>query len=314
MGGLSTLGSGATTVVHSFPGTATRIEGETAMSVGPGDRTRIHRAVSYDGTEIVGRVHGQGPPLVLVHGSFEDGDLDWAALLPFLRERFTCYLPSTRGRGLSEASADLSPERRVEDVTAFVESIGEPVRLVGESDGGVLALGAAARTGAVSAVAVHEPPVFEVLGESDGARFEDTVIRAGDAAADGDLVATARIFSELLANDDELAALAASDYLQECAHHMPLFLRELEQATRSRAPGPTAPSVLADIAVPVLLLHGGRSALGGFFTDGARHIAEHVADTRIREVAGVGHFGVTFAPEPIADAVAEFFETTPQAV
>lgn len=97
---------------------------------------RIHRAVSAAGTEILGRVHGQGPPLVLVHGGLEDGDLCWASLLPALRDRFTCYLPSRRGRGLSGDSDDLSPERLVEDVTAFVDSIGPPVGIVGESDGG----------------------------------------------------------------------------------------------------------------------------------------------------------------------------------
>ena len=36
---------------------------------------RIHRAISTDGTEIAGGVHGQGPPLVLFHGLPEDGDI-----------------------------------------------------------------------------------------------------------------------------------------------------------------------------------------------------------------------------------------------
>ena len=59
---------------------------------------RIQRAVSVDGTEIAGRVLGQGPPLVLVHGGWGDGEVAWEALLPHLTDRFTCYLPSTRGR------------------------------------------------------------------------------------------------------------------------------------------------------------------------------------------------------------------------
>lgn len=271
------------------------------------DEDRIHRAVSDDGTEIAGRVHGQGPALVLVHGSFEDGDLDWVAMLPFLRKRFTCYLMSTRGRGLSGESADLSPARRVADVTAFVDSIGEPVSLFGESDGGVLALGAAARSRAVSAVAVHEPSVFEVLGERDGARFEDAVARAGDAAASGNLVDAAHIFAGFIANDDELTALSASRYFEECARYIPTFLRELEQEAQAQGPGPTDPSVLAKITAPVLLLQGSRSALRDFFTDGVRHIAEHAADTRVREVADGGHWGVTLAPEPIADELVRFF-------
>ena len=36
--------------------------------------TRVHRAVSADGTEIAGRVQGEGPALVLVHGGIGDGD------------------------------------------------------------------------------------------------------------------------------------------------------------------------------------------------------------------------------------------------
>ena len=59
---------------------------------------RIHRAVSADGTEIAGRVQGHGPPLILVHGAYGDGEIAWKALLPYLTDRYTCYLPSTRGR------------------------------------------------------------------------------------------------------------------------------------------------------------------------------------------------------------------------
>jgi pimeloyl-ACP methyl ester carboxylesterase len=79
---------------------------------------RVHRVVSADGTEISGRVQGQGPPLVLVHGGFGDGEVAWEALLPHLTDRFTCYLPSTRGRGLSGDNPDHSPPRLDEDVTA----------------------------------------------------------------------------------------------------------------------------------------------------------------------------------------------------
>src|SRR6266545_1336367 len=92
---------------------------------------RIHRAVSADGTEIAGRVQGLGPPLILVHGAYGDGEIAWKALLPYLTDRYTCYLPSTRGRGLSSDNPDHSPPRLQEDVTAFVDSIGEPVCQVG---------------------------------------------------------------------------------------------------------------------------------------------------------------------------------------
>lgn len=61
---------------------------------------RIHKAASADGTEFAGRVHGQGPPLVFLHGRLEDGDSCWAPMLPLPTDRFTCFTPSTRRRGV----------------------------------------------------------------------------------------------------------------------------------------------------------------------------------------------------------------------
>ena len=62
---------------------------------------RVQVAISADGTEIVGRVRGQGPPLVLVHGGWGDGEVAYEALVPHLADRFTCYTPEhTRPRPL----------------------------------------------------------------------------------------------------------------------------------------------------------------------------------------------------------------------
>ena len=81
-------------------------------------------------------MHGQGPPLVFVHGMVADGDTDWQALLPHLTGRFTCYLPSYRGRGLSGDHPDLSPGRMVDDILAYVDSIER--RLPGSHRGGAV--------------------------------------------------------------------------------------------------------------------------------------------------------------------------------
>jgi hypothetical protein len=53
-------------------------------------------------------------------------------MLPLLVERFTCYLMSTRGRGLSGDNANHARERQFEDVAAFVQTIGEPARVFGQ--------------------------------------------------------------------------------------------------------------------------------------------------------------------------------------
>ena len=51
----------------------------------------------------------RGRLFVLVHGGIGDGEFAGDVLLPHLTDRFTCYLPSTRGRGLSAENPDHSP-------------------------------------------------------------------------------------------------------------------------------------------------------------------------------------------------------------
>ncbi len=273
---------------------------------------RIHRAVSADGAEIAGRVRGDGPPLVLVHGQPGDGDLDWDALLPYLTDRFTCYLPSTRGRGLSAQHPDLAPERRVEDITAFVDSIGEPVALFGHSRGGVLALGAAARSPAAAAVAAYEPPAAEALGDEEAQRLQQPIEAMAQAVAEGRMTDAMRGFVEFVGNDDEVATLHATGYLESASKYAPTLLEELTLEAQPEAFTPTSPSVLAAITAPVLLLHGSRTPLR-WFTDAVGHVAAHVPDSEVREIAGAGHGAPVVEPHAVAEELVGFVASSPAA-
>lgn len=274
---------------------------------------RIHRAVSADGTEIAGRVRGQGPALVLVHGAIGDGDLAWEALLPLLTDRFACYLPSTRGRGLSADNPDHSPPRLVEDVTAFVDSIGEPVTLVGWSGSGAWVLGAAAaHSGFVAAVAAYEPGVISVMREDDMARTIATMEQMGLAAAGGRLVDAVRAFAAWVCTDDEVAALEQTDFFERWPLAVPAMLRFVQYDAAYDGPRATDPEALAQVAAPVLVLVGKRTRLGTFFAEVAQHLARHVPDAQVREVPGVGHFGPLLHPESIADELITFVESVRQ--
>jgi pimeloyl-ACP methyl ester carboxylesterase len=269
---------------------------------------RVHRAVSADGTEIAGRVQGQGPPLVLIHSPVHDGDMAWEALLPLLTDWFTCYRPSLRGRGLSGANPDHSPPRShfQEDVDAFVDSVGERVYVMGWSDGGSLALGAAANSDAVAAVAVYEPSVWTLMREDDLARFGSTTEQWMDAAADGRLVDAAHIFHHFVCTDDEFAALDTA-YLDRQARLFPLLMQELQQGMPDEGPQPTDPEVLGQIDAPVLVLLAQQGRLGTWFSDSAKHVAQHVADPHVRELPDVGHCAPLVAPEPVAMELISFF-------
>ncbi|HJQ87708.1 MAG TPA: alpha/beta hydrolase [Propionibacteriaceae bacterium] len=274
--------------------------------------TRIHRAVSMDGTEIAGRVLGGGPPLVLVHGGIGDGQNAWEALLPCLTDRFTCYLPSTRGRGLSADHPDHSPPRLEDDVTAFVDSIGEPVCLVGWSGSGAWVLGAAARSDAVAAVAAYEPTLIPMMADDDLAEAVGAMQQVGTAAADGRLVDAVSTFARWICTEKETSALARTSFAGVWATGVPAMLRFVQQDGEYEGPRSTDPDALARIPVPLLVLTGQQTRLQPFFSATAKFIAEHVADSQVWELPGVGHFAPVLAPESVADELIPFFESALQ--
>jgi len=60
----------------------------------------MHTAISRDGTRIVCQVSGEGPPLVLVHGT-AGAAARWTAVAQRLGQHFTVYAMDRRGRGAS---------------------------------------------------------------------------------------------------------------------------------------------------------------------------------------------------------------------
>lgn len=271
------------------------------------DGDKIQRAISRDGTEIAGRVVGEGPPLVLFHGGDGDGDGDFAAILPFLTEHFACYTPSMRGRGLSGDHPDQRPERHAEDLAAFVDSIGEPVYVMGWSTGGFYAFGAAQRGAAIASLAAYEPPVFERWEDRNDAtaRFLEGVQRMFEAAAEGELIEASRAFHRGVANDEEMAALEAQGAFEYFGSNTPALVRVMEQASKTEAASPTDASELERIAAPVLLLYGSKTTIP--HVESIRMLAERIPNAQTRQIADAGHMGPVLRPQPIAEELIRFF-------
>ncbi len=265
------------------------------------DEDRVHAAVSKDGTKIAGRVQGQGPPLVLVHGGLGNGNVSWLLMLPFLVRHFTCYLLSTRGRGLSGDGADHSRERQFEDVAAYVESIDEPAALFGHSSGAVWALGGAALSPAhVRALALYEPP-FPAL---EPPTSEDEYRRVRAAVTEGKLadavqIATAEIIG---LGPDEQALFSTPGVAERAQAAAAVAVQELPDLNR-----PFDEALLERLSMPVLVLQGERSRAE--FKNAARNLAARLGDARLAEIAGAGHLGPLTAPEPVARELVEFFSS-----
>jgi len=269
----------------------------------------LHRVVTSDGTEVVARVEGRGPPVVLLPAGPGDSETSWRPLLPWLSERFTCYLLDTRGRGASTNHPDHSPERLVRDVAAFVESVGQRVGLV-EWGTSLWALVAAEHTTAITAVAAYESGANEVMNAELASRLEEVIFpRLGELVAEGRLADAAQAFiqqSDVLYNDEELAHGAPSEFWMAAAPNLPVFLQEQQQLAEAGS-GPTSPTVLGSIDVPVLLLQG--TASRRWFADSVRHVARHLSDAHVAEITGAGHFGPHTHPEAVAEELIPFLAT-----
>jgi pimeloyl-ACP methyl ester carboxylesterase len=246
---------------------------------------------------------------VFVQGTAGDGDLDWSRTVEHLTDRFTCHLPSMRGRGLSGDHPDVSPNRLVDDILAYVDSIGEPIGLVAWSGSSDRALAAAAQSNAVGTVAPFEPVMPQLMDEQLQAGVGDAITRAGELAAEGKLAAAVRSFLGGFFGDEGTAAAERIGYFEATGRYLTHMLKVIQQEFELGPPA-ADPNVLGAIIAPVMVLVG--SDTMPFFAAAARHVADHVPDARIREIPGAGHAAPLTHPEALAEALTEFFSSAHQ--
>ena len=111
---------------------------------------------------------GNGPPVVLAHSSVS-GNRQWKRLIEHLQDRYRVLAPNLYGYGRTTAWTEdgtQTIDAAAEVLLAVCEELEGPIRLVGHSWGGGLALATAKVLGAkVSHLAVFEPMLASMLRE-----------------------------------------------------------------------------------------------------------------------------------------------------
>jgi pimeloyl-ACP methyl ester carboxylesterase len=244
-------------------------------------RGRQVTITSKDGTQIAYRRSGEGPPLVLVHGTAADHSR-WSPVLPALEERFTVYAIDRRGRGGSGDADGYAIEREYEDVAAAVDSLGEPVNLLGHSYGALCALEAALLTPNVRKLVLYDPGI-EVAGQEiyphEVIDRLETLLETGDRA--GIVVTTMR---EVAGLSPEVVEYMRSQPVWQArvaaAHTIP---RELRAVKAYRFD----PERFRDLGMPTLLLSGGVSPTA--LRKAAEAADEALPNSRLVVMPGQGH-------------------------
>jgi pimeloyl-ACP methyl ester carboxylesterase len=174
---------------------------------------------SADGTTIAYEPSGEGPPIILVGGAFNDRTTA-RPLAAALAPHFTAYAYDRRGRGDSGDTLPYAVDREVDDLAALVEAAGGTAYVYGLSSGAILAARAAARGLPITGLVLFEPP-FSVDGHT-GAPPALADRLAELVAADRRTEAVTLFMTSAVGLPDESVAVLQHDpswpFLAETAH------------------------------------------------------------------------------------------------
>ena len=97
--------------------------------------------VEANGLRVYYEVHGEGEPLLLIHGGIATSQ-SWASHLQALTQRFRVFAPDSRGHGMTDnPTGEFGYRAMADDVAALIGALGLKRPLVlGYSDGGQIAL------------------------------------------------------------------------------------------------------------------------------------------------------------------------------
>lgn len=252
------------------------------------DAPEVVTVTAPDGVPIACYRGGDGPPLVLVHGTTAD-HTRWAPVLPALAAHFTVYAVDRRGRGASGDAPTYAIEREFDDVASVVDAVGGPVNLLGHSYGALCSLEAALRTHHLRRLILYEPPVptgLEIYPPETVARVA-ALLEAGDR--EGAVTTFLRDVAQVPPHELELLRSVPAWPARIAAAHT--VLREM----RGSEDYVFDAAQFADLRVPTLLLLGGDSP--PIFKRAIEVVHAALPSSRIAVMPGQQHTAMNTAPE-----------------
>jgi pimeloyl-ACP methyl ester carboxylesterase len=258
---------------------------------------RVMNVESSDGTRITCHVAGDGPSLLLVHGTSAD-HTRWASIIDQLAARFTTYAVDRRGRGASTDAEPYEIESEFDDVALVVDAIAGEIDVLGHSYGAVCALEAALRTTSVRRLVLYEPPLpvgIEIYPPGLIEHLERLL-----AAGDRDGLVTTFLRDVVRMPADELEAVRRDPSWNgrlAAAHTIPRELRIADAYVPDF-------SRFRSIGCPTLLLVGGDSP--PFLVEPSRRLHETITGSQMTTMPGQQHVAMTTAPDVFLAAVLDF--------
>ncbi|MDX6638960.1 MAG: hypothetical protein QOJ01_2471 [Solirubrobacterales bacterium] len=271
--------------------------------------------LEVNGTGIHLERSGAGEPLVLVHGSWGDCRV-WDAVLPAFSRSFDVVAYDRRGHSRSSRpTGQGSIQEDVEDLAELIEALGlAPAHVAGTSWGGSIALRlSAARPELLRSVAVHEPPLFDLLdGEVEQwpelAELRADLTTVAALLEKDDLEAGARHYVDHVARTTGGWAALDNGYRQVLVGNAPTYLDQC----RDPAAMDIELGELAAFGGPVLVTYGDRRP--PFFKRIVDRIVATMPGASAEPIPGTAHDPQVTHPDAYARAITGFAGAAPSAL
>jgi pimeloyl-ACP methyl ester carboxylesterase len=253
--------------------------------------------------------HGQGDPVLLIHGAFVSDALSPVAREPALTERYRTIWYRRRGYGGSDpVSPPFSIAEQAGDAQALLEHLGvERAHVVGHSGGGVIATELALKAPQlVRSLVVLEPAIFPpALGEA----FPEMLAPAREAYLSGDAGGGVDSFMNVIGSDpdwrNQLAKTLPAGPEQADSDAHVTFDVDLPQFAGWFFDGDRG----SRLSLPVCYVFGNES---GLMIEALRdHFLSLVPKAEEVRLPGLDHSMCTEGPALVAEAVAEFLARQP---
>lgn len=257
---------------------------------------------------------GEGAPVLLLHSSVS-GNRQWRKLISLLSGRYRVIAPNLMGYGGTtpwhgQRAQALADAAQVALQLCDALQLDEPLRIVGHSFGGAVALWTANRLGArVSHLALHEPMLPGLL--TAHGRFEaahETAALYGDVkrlGAAGDWTALARRFTDYF-NGDGAWEASPPERRQAIAELLPPNPHEWDACI-----APLRTSAFGGIVAQGLLMRGRQTRPA--LTEMSALLHQRFRHWRMVDLAGCGHMAPLTHADEVNRWIDGFLDTAPRA-
>lgn len=247
---------------------------------------------------------GEGPPLILVHGSMSS-HRQWRGLVDRLRNRHRLIAPDLLACAPARGSLGAFTFVQDCDFIGRLIDMNPGAHLLGHSYGGVIAIKAAmARGDRLSSLILIEPSCFHLLEQEKQEEYGEIARLQGlqrEHEARGDAAQAARVFIEYWIGPEAWTSMPARR--QES---MVLGLPKLNEDWPGTLEHNTRLADYSSLSLPTLLMRAKDTRRPSFrIVDLVRPI---LPNATLVEIASGGHMSPLTNPEPVNAAIDQFLE------